>query len=76
MGKYNKITNLRAIAIFLVVFGHSIIIYSSEWNLYYTQNTCVFFDYLKRVINLIQMPIFFAISGFLFANVKLFFTKA
>ncbi|WP_028518174.1 acyltransferase family protein [Ruminococcus flavefaciens] len=62
-----QIDNIRAIAILLVVIGHSIIIYSSSWGLYKSSNSFVFFDYLKDFINIIQMPIFFAVSGFLFA---------
>ena len=60
-----KISNLRAIAILTVVIGHSIIIYSSEWNLIQTSVECTFFDSLKHIINLYQMQIFFFISGFL-----------
>lgn len=62
-----QIDNIRAIAILLVVIGHSIIIYSSSWGLYKSSNNCAFFDYCKAFINIIQMPIFFAVSGFLFA---------
>ena len=64
--KYGKITNLRAVAIILVVIGHSIIIYSSKWNRYTTINHVYALDRLKDWINLIQMPLFFSISGFLF----------
>ena len=64
--KSNKINNLRVIAIILVVLGHSIIIYSSSWNLYQTSNKVIFLDYFKRIIDIIPMPLFFAISGYLF----------
>lgn len=60
-----KIVNLRAIAILSVVIGHSIIIYSSEWNTISTSVECPFFDSLKHIINLYQMQLFFFISGFL-----------
>ena len=60
-----KIVNLRAIAILTVVIGHSIIIYSSEWNSIQTSVECPFFDSLKHIINLYQMQLFFFISGFL-----------
>lgn len=63
----HQIDNIRAIAILLVVIGHSIIIYSSSWGLYKSSNNFLFFDYLKDLINIIQMPLFFAVSGFLFA---------
>lgn len=33
-GKIASISNIRAITILLVVLGHSIIIYSSNWGLY------------------------------------------
>lgn len=63
--KNNKIINLRFIAILLVVFGHSIILYSSDWNLYNPNKNYIILDYLKKIINIIQMPLFFSISGFL-----------
>lgn len=61
-----KIINLRALAIILVVFGHSIIIYSDSWTTYLTNINAPFLNCLKKVINLIQMPLYFAISGYLF----------
>lgn len=61
-----SIDNLRAIAILIVVFGHSIILYSSQWSLYTTSIECPLLDIVKRVINIIQMPLFFSLSGFLF----------
>ena len=36
MEREERITNLRAISILIVVLGHSIIIYSDSWNLYHT----------------------------------------
>lgn len=60
-----KIVNLRAIAILTVVIGHSIIIYSSRWDTMQTSVECPFFDSLKYVIDLYQMPLYFFISGFL-----------
>ena len=66
MKKNQKIINLRALAIILVVFGHSIILYSSEWDTFTTERTCIILDYIKKVINIIQMPLFFSISGYLF----------
>ena len=59
-----KIDNLRAIAIFLVVLGHSIIIYDSSWGLISTSVECLPFVYLKKMINLVQMPLFFSLSGY------------
>lgn len=64
------IDNLRALAILIVVFGHSIILYSSQWALYATDVKVPALDMIKRIINIIQMPLFFSISGFLF-----FFTE-
>lgn len=61
-----SIDNLRALAIFAVVFGHSIILYSSQWSLYTTSIEVPFLDVTKKIINIIQMPLFFSISGFLF----------
>lgn len=64
--KINEIVTLRAIAIVLVVFGHSIILYSSSWNLFQSGNQVPILDMLKQWINLIQMPLFLSVSGFLF----------
>lgn len=61
-----KIVNIRALAILLVVMGHSIILYSLNWDLYETTNKVLFLDYLKKIIDIIQMPLFFSVSGFLF----------
>lgn len=62
-----RVINLRAFAIFLIVFGHSIIIYSSQWNIMESDVTSSILCFVKdRIINPIQLDIFFAISGFLF----------
>ena len=54
-----KINNIRAFAITAVVFGHSIIIYSSLWGVYKPEDVCPMLDAVKRFINLFQMPLFF-----------------
>ena len=57
---------LRAFAIFLIVFGHSIILYSS-WNIMHTTIDSPVLCFIKeRIINPFQLNIFFAISGYLF----------
>ena len=58
------IVNIRAIAIMLVALGHSIIIYSSTWNLYQTSVQAPVLDHLKNIVNMLQMPLFFSVSGF------------
>ena len=63
----SQIGNIRALAIFLVVLGHSIILYSAGWDLYETQWSVPFLDGLKDIINVIQMPLYFSLSGYLFA---------
>lgn len=60
------VDNLRAIAILLVVLGHSIIIYDPGWGIATSEIECLPFYYLKKIINVIQMPLFFSISGFCF----------
>ena len=62
-----RIENLRAIAILTVVFGHSIILYSNSWNLYLSASQAPLFDFIKQIINYYQMPLYFAVSGYLFA---------
>lgn len=66
--KNNKIVNLRALAIILVVLGHSIIIYKNGWNYYDTEISCQLFNYLDLFIYLFHMPLFFSISGYLFID--------
>lgn len=67
MGKRSsRISNIRALAIFLVVLTHSIILYSSEWNLYETTVSVPFLDMLRRITSIPPMPLFFSISGYLF----------
>lgn len=63
----NQIVNIRALAIFLVMLGHSIILYSSSWSLYQPLQEYPIFDHLKDVINIIQMPLFFSVSGYCLA---------
>lgn len=63
-----RINNIRALAILIVIFGHSIILYSSAWSIYEPIRECILLDDIKKVINLIQMPLFFSLSGFLFAE--------
>lgn len=60
------LTNLRACAILIVVLGHSIILYDPSWAIYKPLEGFYPFMILKRIINLIQMPLFFSISGYLF----------
>lgn len=61
-----RLTNIRAMAIFMVVLGHSIILYSSAWNLYETSVSVPFLDMLKKIIDIPQMLLFFSLSGYLF----------
>lgn len=70
MEREYKIDNLRAIAILLVVLGHSIIIYDPNWGVITSDTECLPFFYLKQMINLIQMPLFFSISGYCFCLSK------
>lgn len=62
------IEKLRVFAILIVVVGHSIIIYDSSWGIYSTNNQNQFFYIMKQFINIIQMPLFIIISGFLYSN--------
>lgn len=64
----HKIDAIRAVAIITVMFGHSIILYSSSWNLYKPEYSCQVLNVAKRIINLYQMPLFFSLSGYLFAK--------
>lgn len=61
-----QLGNIRALCIFLVVLGHSIILYSSAWDLYSTEVSAPALDLMKKFIDPIQMPLFFSLSGYLF----------
>lgn len=63
--KNTKIGNIRVFAIFLVVLGHSIIMYTG-WNVVETTRTIPYIKILKRFINVIEMPLFMSVSGFVF----------
>lgn len=58
------IVTIRALAILAVMLGHSIILYSPGWNLYATDRQAPLLASLKDVVNLVQMPLFFSVSGF------------
>lgn len=63
------VANLRVFATLVVVLGHSIIIFDPSWSAiygYYHSYECQPLHYLKMFINIFQMPLFFAISGFCF----------
>ncbi len=64
--RLSQLGNIRAFAIFLVVLGHSIILYSGSWDLYQTDLSVPFLDQLKRLIDVPQMLLFFSLSGYLF----------
>lgn len=66
MQREYRIDNLRAVAILLVMLGHAIIIYDPNWTVAATKVQCQPLYYLKQLINIIQMPLFFSISGFCF----------
>ncbi len=61
-----RIVKMRAFAILAVMFGHSIILYNSSWNLYNTNIVSPVLDVTKDIINTFQMPLFLAISGYCF----------
>lgn len=65
-GRRSDVIAIRAMAILTVMFGHSIILYSDSWNLYTTRISSPPLNALKDVINVIQMPLFFSVSGFCF----------
>lgn len=66
MQRDGKIDSIRALAILIVMFGHSIIIYSPSWGYYTSVYSVPLLAHIKQWINVIQMPLFFALSGALF----------
>lgn len=65
MGRNIKIKNMRAFAILLVVLGHSIILYTG-WGFIDTSRVIPNIGILKKFINILEMPLFMSISGFVF----------
>lgn len=61
-----KLDNLRTLAILIVVIGHSLILYDPSWGIVPTTVTYEPFHIVKSVINVIQMPLFYSLSGYLF----------
>ena len=61
-----KISNLRALAILVVAFGHSIIIFDRNWGYYSATYTSQLLETAKHVINCFQMPLFVFVSGYCF----------
>jgi fucose 4-O-acetylase-like acetyltransferase len=65
--KEKKLVNLRALLILIVVFGHSIILYSKSFTMFQTIYKVNFLSVLKlNAINAYQMQLFFSLSGYLF----------
>lgn len=60
-----QIENIRAIAIIIVMLGHSIILYTG-WGVMDTSRTVPYISILKLFINVIEMPLFMSISGYVF----------
>lgn len=62
-----QIINLRALAIIMVVLGHSIIIYDNSFSLLSTDICMPLFENVKHCISFVQMKLFISISGYLLA---------
>lgn len=61
------ISNIRIIATFIVVLGHSIMLYSNNWGLIPINHSTPpnLLTISKKTIDLFQMPLFFSLSGYL-----------
>lgn len=64
--RLNDIILIRVFAIFIVVLGHSMIVYSSTWNTFELRVGSNFFNNLKIYIDVFQMPLFIFVSGYLY----------
>lgn len=63
-----QIVNLRAIAIILVVLGHSMMLYAN-WGIFSPAEDFPILAFLKnKIINPFQLSLFFAVSGWLYAK--------
>lgn len=56
--KLNDVILLRVFAILVVVLGHSMIVYSSNWDTFNLKIGSSFFDSFKKYIDIFQMPLF------------------
>ncbi len=66
-----KIVNLRAIAIILVVLGHSMMLYAN-WEIFTPLKDYAILTFIKnKIINPFQLSIFFSVSGWLYAKTNL-----
>ena len=66
-----QIVNLRAIAIILVVLGHSMMLYAN-WEIFTSVEDYPILAFIKnKIINPFQLSIFFAVSGWLYAKTNL-----
>ena len=63
-----SIDKIRAIAIILVVFAHSVIIYDPGWPHFTSVNESPILKDIKIVFALIHMPVFTFLSGILFCK--------
>jgi hypothetical protein len=61
---------LRCFAILSVVLGHAMIIYSDSWHIFEPKIQSSFFNCLKKYIDVFQMPLFIALSGYVFYFVR------
>mgnify|MGYP003293549393 CR=1 FL=1 len=70
MKRNDLIDNLRALAILVVVFGHSIILYQYRWGIYTSVNDVPILNAVKNYIDVIQMPLFISLSGYLYFKIQ------
>ena len=70
LNKFAFVSNLRAMAVVMVVFYHCLCPFTPIWNC--AEEQCsVTLSIAAKFINCISMPLFFAIAGYLFAFGKL-----
>lgn len=64
--KLNDVILLRVFTILIVVLGHSMIVYSSNWSTFELYMGSTFFNNLKVYIDIFQMPLFIFVSGYVY----------
>lgn len=70
MKKIDFIVYLRCLAVFLVVVGHGINIYSGSWEGHAPTIDNMLWSQLKRLIYMIHLPIFTIISGYIYIYIR------
>ncbi|MGP6139568.1 acyltransferase family protein [Jeotgalibaca sp. A127] len=66
--KIKFVSLLKVFGVLIVILGHSMILYQTNWNVFIPKVPSETINMAKNYINIFQMPLFVMISGYLFFN--------